>query len=299
MNFRRSAVSALVLACCFCLVRAAELPPVVVVYPEVSAPYRASFEEILNGIAKRTPARRIVINSPGSAADTLRQLAPANIIALGRAGKNEALLADGRAHITCAALVNPDRDCPNATFGLLPDPALLFARLKLLNPNSKRVFVVYSQTQNGWQLPLARAAAASRNLELVALEVTDSKAAVEAFKRIFAGANADSDAIWMLPDSNSSESSAVVPLVLTEAWRRDVMVFSSAMEHVRRGAVFSVLPNFVDYGYAVADAALRGSTRNELITLKQVRYIVNSRAAQHLGLSTADIAAFDVITPQP
>lgn len=299
MNLSRSVVASLVLVCCYCLVSAAELPSVLVLYPEVSPPYRASFEEILSGIAKRTPFRRIVIGSPGSAAETLRQFAPSHIIALGRAGKNEALLAEGRPHVTCAALVHPDRDCPNATLGLLPDPALLFARLKLLNPASKRVFVVYSPAQNGWQLPLARVAAASRNLELVSVEVADSKAAVDAYKRIFAGADEASDAIWLLPDSNSSESSAVVPLVLTEAWRRDVMVFSSAVEHVRRGAVFSVVPNFTDYGYAVADAALRSSTRNELITLKQVRYIVNSRAAQHLGLSNADVAAFDVVTPLP
>ena len=92
---------------------------------------------------------------------------------------------------------------------------------------------------------------------------------------------------------------AVVPLVLTEAWRRDVMVFSSALEHVRRGALFSVIPNFADYGYAVADAALRSNQRNELLTLKQFRYIVNTRAAQHLRLSAAEVAAFDVVTPRP
>ena len=299
MKFSHCSLIVVALTCCFNPVSAAEVPTVVVVYPDVSSPYRESFEEILSGIGKRTPAYRVVVSAPGSGVELLRQYSPSHIIALGRGGKTEALLAASKANVTCAALVYPDRDCPAATFGLLPDPAVLFARLKMLNPASKRVFVVYTASQNGWQLPLARAAAAARNLELPAVEVTDSKTAVEAYKKFFANADASTDAVWMLPDSNSSESSAVVPLVLTEAWRRDVMVFSSALEHVRRGALFSVIPNFADYGYAVADAALRSNQRNELLTLKQFRYIVNTRAAQHLRLSAAEVAAFDVVTPRP
>lgn len=299
MKFNHFSLFIFALTCCFYPVSAAEVPTVVVVYPDVSSPYRESFEEILSGIAKRTPAYRVVVSTPGSGVELLRQYSPSHIIALGRGGKTEALLAASKANVTCAALVYPDRDCPAATFGLLPDPAVLFTRLKLLSPASKRVFVVYTVSQNGWQLPLARAAAAARNLELLAVEVNDSRTAVEAYKRFFANADAATDAVWMLPDSNSSESSAVVPLVLTEAWRRDVMVFSSAVEHVRRGALFSVIPNFSDYGYAVADAALRPNQRNELLTLKQFRYIVNTRAAQHLRVSAADVAAFDVVTPRP
>lgn len=299
MKFSHFSLFILALTCSFYPVSAAEVPTVVVVYPDVGAPYRESFEEILSGIAKRVPAYRIMVSAPGSGVELLHQYSPSHIIALGRGGKTEALLAASKANVTCAALVYPDRDCPAATFGLLPDPAVLFARLKWLNPASKRIFVVYTASQNGWQLPLARAAATARNLELLAVEVNDSRSAVEAYKKFFANADAATDAVWMLPDSNSGESSAVVPLVLTEAWRRDVTVFSSAVEHVRRGALFSVIPNFSEYGYAVADAALRPGQRNELVTLKQFRYIVNTRAAQHLRLSAAEVAAFEVVTPRP
>ena len=300
MKFSHLKLAIIALACFFYPVSAAEIPVVVVVYPEVSAPYRDSFEEILNGIAKRIPAHRVVVvGAPGSGVELLRQYSPTHIIALGRAGKTEAMLAAGRASVTCAALVYPDRECPAATFGLLPDPGVLFSRLKLLNPGSKRIFAVYSANQNGWQLPLARAAAAARNLELHAVEVDDSKAAVEAYKKFFANADPATDSVWMLPDNISGERSPVDPLVLTEAWRRDVLVFSSAVEHVRRGALFSVIPHFSNYGYAVADAALRPGQRNELITLRQFRYIVNTRAAQHLRVSAADLATFEVVTPRP
>ena len=81
MKFSHLKLAIIALACFFYPVSAAEIPVVVVVYPEVSAPYRDSFEEILNGIAKRIPAHRVVVvGAPGSGVELLRQYSPTHII---------------------------------------------------------------------------------------------------------------------------------------------------------------------------------------------------------------------------
>ena len=76
MKFSHCSLFVVALTCCFNPVSAAEVPTVVVVYPDVSSPYRESFEEILSGIGKRTPAYRVVVSAPGIHDAAVQRLGP-------------------------------------------------------------------------------------------------------------------------------------------------------------------------------------------------------------------------------
>ena len=196
---------------------------------------------------------------------------------------------------------NDMRDVP--VNSLSPDPALLFAHLKVLMPAARRVFAVYDPRQSGWLISLAKEEARRQGLELVAHEAQDLRSAVHIYQDIFASADSHRDALWLLQDSISAENGSVLPLVLQESWNRNLAVFSSSSGHVRRGALFSLYPDNAEMGRHLGDTALEflasgGYGEQGMILLREVLVAINLRTADHLGLKPGKKLEFGMVFPE-
>ncbi len=269
---------------------------VAVIFPDIGEPYRSVFSNIIDGIEERMRGKvasfplAMGANPPGLA-DTLRQRDIRAVIALGRSGLKAASALDKQVNIVAGGVLSvPESETQGMLVqSLAPDPALLFARLKNFVPGAKRVFVVYDPRQNDWLIRLAREAAKAQNLELLALEAEDLKTAVRRYQEVLGTMSGRRDVLWLPQDTTTVDESAVLPLVLRDAWDQNLPVFSSNVAHVRRGVLFSLYPDNVEIGRYLAGAALASlqtgvSPPKGIQALKQVRTAVNTRTADHLGI---------------
>lgn len=297
---------------------------IAVVYPEIGEPYRNVFTKIIEGIEDQVSSRVSSFaiganNNPQDLSAELRRQDIRIVITLGRQGLK---VANAVANTAATTAANSARDIGIIAGGVLsvpeaeardfsisslaPDPTLLFNRLKSLAPNIKRVFVVYDPRQNDWLIRLAKEATASRGLELVTYEARDLKSALRIYQEIILASDVRKDALWLPQDSTTVEETSVLPLVLQESWNRNMLIFSSNVTHVKRGALFSLYPDNFELGRSLGGLALRqiasGSYRTNtgMAALKDVLFAVNIRTASHLGLNVeSKRQSFDLIFPEP
>lgn len=285
--------------------------PIVVLYPDIGEPYRGVFHKIIEGIEEKSKSKvagyPVGRNfNPHELSAELKRQDIRVVIALGRHGLNAASLLDKDVGIVAGGvLFAPDADTRGgAVLSLAPDPALLFARLKSVSPKTRRVFVVYEPQQNGWLIKLARDAARSQGIELVAQEAPDLKTALGYYQSFLASAEASRDALWLPQDSATVDESTVLPFVLQESWSKAIPLFSSNVSHVRRGALFALYPNNLELGRNLAASALgvvAGAPPSRgILPLSDVLTAFNTRTASHLGLSldAARRQGIDLLFPE-
>lgn len=290
----------------------AEAARVAVLYPDLGEPFRSVFAAIIEGIEDRLRGRvaSFAAGNSASASDFSAEFKRRDIrvlIGLGRSGMRVATALAGELGVVvgCVVSVQESEARGLTVHTLAPDPALLLARLRRLMPGVRRVHVVYDPRLNGWLMRLARDAARTEGLELLAQEAGDQAAALRLHAQLLSSAEPTRDALWLPQDSTTVDDAAVLPLVLREGWTRGLAVFSSNVSHVRRGALFSLYPNNVELGRALAASALRvvGSPRAAapgVLPLRETLAAVNTRTAAHLGLDlSARLASFDTVFPTP
>jgi len=280
---------------------------IAVLYPDLEEPYRSIFAKIIEGIEAQAggPVASIAVGGSSAPPDLAAQLRHQDIkvvIALGRQGMKAAASLDQEFGIIAGGVVSPPtgegRTYP--VVSLAPDPKVLFERLKHFMPDARRVIVVFDPKQNAWLIRLARDAARNLGLELQAIEVSDLKNAVRVYQEVFASADPKRDALWLAQDTTAVEESSVLPLILENAWNRNLAVFSSNVTHVKRGALFSLYPNNVALGRQLALSALNfsNSTTPTVVPMKDALLAVNIRTASHLGLQlSSHQQAFDLVFP--
>lgn len=285
---------------------------IAVLYPDIGEPYRSVFMKIIEGIEEiaKVKVRNFPIGTSTDAGD-LNGLLKRNdikvVIALGRQGVKAASGLDRDIPVVVGGvLAVPEGESrPVSGISLSPDPSLLFSRLKELQPNVKRVFVVYNPAQNEWLIKLAREAARVRGLELVAQEARDLASAARLYEGIFAAADGRRDVVWLPQDSTTVDENTILPLVLKESWGRSVAVFSSSYLHVKKGVLFALYPNNVELGRNLASSALgvlTGETRGRgMLPLREVHTAVNLRTANHIGINISyqQQRSFDSVFPEP
>ncbi|RJG04937.1 hypothetical protein D3870_01885 [Noviherbaspirillum cavernae] len=287
---------------------------IAVIHPDIGEPYRSIFAKIIEGIEEnvRVAARTYAIGPNTDAAELNGQLKRAGVrgvIALGRQGLKAASGLDRDIAVVAGGVLSvPESDARNLiAYSLTPDPALLFSRLKTLFPAAKRVIVIFNPQSNDWLIKLARDAARSQGLELVAQEARDLASAARLYDAAFANADSRRDAIWLPQDATTVDETTILPLVLKESWNRNVPVFSSSFLHVKKGALFALYPNNLELGRTLANAALAatgssGEARKRgVVPLREVHTAINLRTASHLGLNLGyqQQRSFDFIFPEP
>ncbi|NHZ63235.1 ABC transporter substrate binding protein [Massilia genomosp. 1] len=243
---------------------------IAVLYPNVSEPFRSAFIGMIQGIEERTRlrVRSYAVDARFDALELNAQLKRSGarvVIALGRQGLNAAAALDRDIVVLVGgALLLSDAEIVNLNgISLTPDPALLFARLRALLPEIRRVIVVYDPKKTEWLLRIAREAAREQGLELVSYEARDLAQAAQVYMAQFAAADSRRDAVWLPHDTTTVEEGTLLPLILKQAWNSGVPIFSSNVLHVKKGALFAMSPNNVELGRSLASSA-EGAIAGEL-----------------------------------
>jgi len=283
-----------------------------VLYPALREPYNKIFDTIIEGVEQQI----------GQTVNRYALTKVYNATELGRRIKkqNKVILALGVRGLKAAEKINPDLPVvvgavfPSASqsakinhsgITLVPDPELLFRQLKAIAPRIRTVSVVYNPHINQSLIDRARRAAERLGLTLEAKPADDIRSAALTYKQILDAMNSRDNAIWLLQDA-TVDSDTILPLLLEEAWKRSLIVFSSSLIHAKRGVLFSMYPNNLEMGRELgrlAKAALRNSSSSDpgISVLKALKVAVNLRTAKHLGInfSKRDEQSFDLIFPTP
>ncbi len=281
-----------------------------VLYPNVAEPYRSAFVSMIQGIEERTRlrVRSYPVEPKMDTAELSAQLKRNGtkvVIALGRQGVSAASSLDRDIVVLVGGvLLLSDTENVNG-ISLTPDPALLFARLRTLLPEVRRVIVVYNPQNTEWLLRLAREAARAQGLELVTHEAHDLAHAAHIYTHLFGSADSRREAVWLPHDTTTVEEGTILPLILKESWNSGVPIFSSNILHVKKGALFAMSPNNLELGRSLANSALglmAGEPRRKGVQpLRELHAAINLRTASHMGLTIGyqQQRTFDFIFPEP
>lgn len=287
----------------------AKEPFLVVLYPDMREPYRAIFDDIIGGIKGQYAGQ--VISLPlgqtikaGDIKDWLAANQPGVIISLGNRGRDMAseLSRDYRV-ITGATMLSDDNISAGlGGISLTPAPERLFQQLHKLAPKVRTVRVIYHPDTSSWLINEARQAAERTGLKLLTEPAENVMDAASGYRKILAGSGNGKEALWLLQGDPTLDERGLLPLILSEAWEKNLLVFSSNPSHVQRGALFSLFPNNIGLGRRLAEKARQVAKGKDLgaETMHDLRTAVNVRTAEHLNLniSRADERNFDLVFPQ-
>jgi putative tryptophan/tyrosine transport system substrate-binding protein len=281
---------------------------VAVLFPDVDEPFRSVFGQIVDGIEDRLPGRLVRMalvarQTPAELSDELQRREVRLVIALGRQGLNMAARLDERFAVVLGGVLGVPETTSRvfAIHSLAPYPGAIFSNWRRVMPMAQRVHVVFDPRQNAWLIKLARESARQLGLELNALEALDLTTSLRQHEQTLAGMDPKRDALWLAQDTTTVEDSAVLPLVLSEAWKRQLVLLSSTLAHVKRGVLMAPFPDNRGMGRALAESALRqmagGKASDGVLALRELRSAVNSRTASHLGLDLS-VGRFDLVLPE-
>lgn len=173
---------------------------------------------------------------------------------------------------------------------LASSPAQMFSRLRLLKPDVERIFVVYDPRATGWLITAARQAAREQGLELITRTSDDIQQSGAMFTRILRQARPGKDAIWLTLDP-VVPTNQLLPVLLREAWNKQLVLFSNNPVDVAKGVLFALYPDYPAMGRQLAERAKRQLARPSLSGPEASEHLigaVNVRTAAHLGISLSD-----------
>ncbi len=289
-----------------------DTPMVGVMYPEIREPYRGVFLKIVQGIEAElgTEVKRYVLPedySPETLNGWLSRERITTVIALGSRGLRAATQMPEAVQVVVGAVLNAPSEVRFPVVTLNPDPAAFFDRLHQLAPGVRRVTVVYNPQRSGWLMERARAAAKGRGLTLSLLPARGRREAALRYRDVMDGVGEEPmEAVWLLQDPSTLDTRTVLPLVLREAWKRNLVVFCSNPAHVKRGVLFALYPDNVGMGRTLGRMVSQGKEADNLkisggLPLRDLLIAVNVRTADHLGLeiTSRQKRAFDLVFPSP
>jgi putative ABC transport system substrate-binding protein len=285
--------------------------PLGVVYPESeSRDLEKVFDTIIRGIEEAAGARIDKYSLEESFdSERLELEIKGNgnrvIVALGARSRNAVRELDIDIPVVLGAvLAGPEqRDEKEVTgISLLPDPAMLLEKLAFFAPAIRIVSVVYNPGNNQALIQDASESAGRMGISLDARPARDIHLSARIYKELSDTVDGRVNAIWLLPDRSTIDSDAILPSLLEKAWDRQFIVFSSKLEHAKRGALFSMYPDNFQMGLDLGKLAKQVETNpvwSGVIRLRSLNTAVNIRTAKHLGIDllSRDRDSFDLVFP--
>lgn len=281
-----------------------------IIVPELRAPFKVIFDSVVDGIEGELNqgSSRLVLNKdydPNDIARWARQENIRSVVTLGTLGLKASMYVPGNPAIVHGALLSaPGHSSKHPGVALTPDPKALFDLLYQLDNTRKRIVVVYNPAKNQWLVDLAKRQTAANGMQLVAYKATGVKQAAIIYDEIFSDNDLDSTALWLLQDSKVIDSKIVLPFIIEKAWQKEMVVFSSALGHVKNGVLFSMYPDNKRHGEQLAQLINSAGARaniadNNIHPSVGLQNAVNIRTAEHLGinLTRSELREFDVVFP--
>jgi putative tryptophan/tyrosine transport system substrate-binding protein len=157
---------------------------------------------------------------------------------------------------------------------------------KQLGPQIRRLGVVFNRAKTGYLVGLADAIAREQGLQLITKEIGSPKEAIPALDSL---QGEGIDALWILPDETIL-APEVVQYMLLFSYRNKVPLLGLSERHAQMGALLSLsFASSEDIGRQageLANSILAGKAAAEIpyTTARQVKLIVNLKAAQKLGI---------------
>lgn len=295
-----------------------ESDKVAIFYPKAKEPYHSIYQEIIAGSVKAAnvykPAidyEKFIITKEFNSSEiiqTLKQKKIHKVIVLGRSGwklaKALAKIINDDSTKTFQVVSGALPISPNGVSGisLITDPLYLFDYLNQVASNVKTVHVAYSK-KSTWLIELAKHAAIKKGLKLKLKYVANTSEAIDFYQETFDSGVSNEDAIWLPLDHISSHDKITLPLILEQAWAKEIVVFSSKPSHAKRGALFSTYPDNFALGqhlFTMVQELESQPEQKNFAALKSTLLAVNLRTAAHLGLkySSKQQQQFQLTFPQ-
>ena len=282
-----------------------------VLYPEVPEPYSKVFDAIILGIEEemgnnidRYPLEEKFNLSAIEA--RIKKQQNKVILALGMRSVKVVNQLSSDLPIVFGAVLPSSVAAENRAWSgifLVPDPDLIFEQLQLFAPTIRKVSVVYNPVYNKFLIEKAHKYSKDRGITLDARPVDDIREAALVYKSLLEEVETETDAIWLLRDPTSLDADVILPLILQEAWNRAVVTFSNQLVYTKRGVLFSLYPDNLQMGKALAklaESALSRTNPPGFLTLRTLKIAVNMRTAKHLGIKFTRIQEkkFDLVFPR-
>ncbi len=257
-----------------------------VMYPEVRAPFSKIFRDISSGAEEGFvgDASSVAIREGEEVGSLLTRKKPDVVLALGKRSLSSLKASDKNVLVVLGAVSEDQYDYPGIS--MVPDPEVILDKLILLSPSVKQVHVVKKSRGVDVQLEGASEYLTEHGKKLIVHESRDIREAANIYAKLIEEANTG-DSIWILQDG-SYVNSAIFSLLLDAAWSKNLVVFSSNPLHVKRGALFAVYPSNKDMGESLgklANQVLSNEAKPGLQPLRDVLVAVNERTGNHLGLA--------------
>ena len=270
---------------------AEEAIDLVIIYPEVREPFARIFEEVVRGAEEgyQQEVRRVSMadnQSPVDFVHVLDQSSPVLVLGNRLARQVTEHNADRRLIV---GAVNSEY---NNVFGitLVPDAAVVAAKLPLLVPDVRTVHIVTNPDNNLLDFDHVTTVLQQQGIELSIHRAEDIRVAAGVYRDLMPTLS-EQDAVWILP-KGSFVNNAVLAILLHESWEKHFVVFSSNPIHVKRGALFSIYPNNYKMGLSLGrmawDIAQGNSPQRQMQALEDVFVTVNERTSNHLGINLSD-----------
>jgi putative ABC transport system substrate-binding protein len=276
-----------------------------VLYPESAPAFLKLYQTIISGIGQAADVR--VQSRAVSKKDSVDQIkswlaSGQSQVVIGLGYLPTALtgpLAADMPLIHGAGALN-DNHTPGVS--LASSPGKQFDRLKQLKPDIERVFMVYKPQATGWLLSSGKAAARDHGLELIAMPSEDIQQAATAFTGILQQARPGKDAIWLTLDPVVPVNQ-LLPVLLREAWDKQLVLFSNNPLDVSKGALFALYPDYPAMGRQLAERAKKQLGKNPPSSPEASEHLnsaLNTRTASHLGivLSSQQRQSFQQFYPE-
>ena len=271
---------------------------IAIIYPQTSGAYKILFDEIVHGIEAElgdADIDRIEISDNADAEMLIERLSRQEadvLIALGsRSYTLAAALHSNKPLIAGALHISPDLDKSISGVSLLPNPKLIFERVRTLSPKSTRVAIIYDVRSEEWFAKLAKQEARAFGIKVSLHEAQNVSDATRHYFNLIRYGNPATDVIWISPSSRLVSENAW-PRFVEESWRRRFTLVSGNLSHAETGALFALYPDPKALGRRLAEISRNRldtpNTPPKIEPLGQTKAALNVKIADHLGLTLSD-----------
>lgn len=197
-------------------------------------------------------------------------------------------------------------NAPRVTrIGVHPSPEIYLRSLKKIHSGVKRLFYFHSDTQSGAELSSISSTVDNLGIEVKLISVDSISDAMNKLNDVIKKSDNNTDAIWIPYELLSLASNTMLKFVLSESWKKSLIVYTDSLDAVVRGLLFTLAPDYHAYGKYLGKYVKNMITSHELQKSEVIPYfddvylMINQRFSVHIGLNInrSMLGKYKVVVP--